>query len=151
MASERQIEANRSNAQKSTGPKSRAGRNRASKNAYRHGLSAGILPDADWIKKIEAFAKKIVDSTGGQIGLGRARSIAHAELEVQRTRSISTALVRQILADCDPSMTAKETDRTAEAIGRALSALKVLDRYESRAVARRDKAVHKTEKEVAMR
>jgi hypothetical protein len=155
MASERQLRANRGNAKKSTGPKSRAGKKRASQNAYRHGLRAGILPDPDWIKKIEASAKKIVDSTGGQIGLGQARSVAHAQLEVQRTRSISTAVVRQILAGCDPSgwtpaadnkpfavaPEAPDNDRKAEAVGRALSALKVLDRYESRAAARRDRVV----------
>jgi hypothetical protein len=157
MASERQLKANRRNAQKSTGPKSRAGKKRASKNAYRHGLRAGILRDPGWIKKIEALAKKIVDSTGDQIDLRQARSVAHAQLEVQRTRSICTAVVRQILAGCDPrgwilaadnkpfavapEVPDKESDRTAEAIGRALSALKVLDRYESRAVARRDRVV----------
>ncbi len=49
MTSRRQIEANRRNAKKSTGPKSRAGKRRASKNALRHGLHrkidmAEILP-----------------------------------------------------------------------------------------------------------
>ena len=39
MASERQIAANRRNAQKSTGPTSGSGKKRSSKNAYRHGLS----------------------------------------------------------------------------------------------------------------
>jgi hypothetical protein len=42
MASERQIAANRRNAQKSTGPKSVQGKKRSSKNAYRHGLSVAV-------------------------------------------------------------------------------------------------------------
>jgi hypothetical protein len=42
MASRRQIEANRRNARKSTGPKSRAGKRRASRNAIRHGLHREI-------------------------------------------------------------------------------------------------------------
>ena len=154
MASERQLRANRRNAQRSTGPKSRAGKRRASQNAYRHGLSPGILPDPDWIKKIEALAKKIVDSTGGQIDLGQARSVAHAQLGVLRARSISTAVVSQILAGCGhsgwtpaanpavpPEAPDREPDRAVEALGQALSALEVLDRYESRAVARRDRVV----------
>jgi hypothetical protein len=152
MASERQLAANRRNAQKSTGPKSRAGKRRASQNAFRHGLSASNLLDADWITKIEALAKKIVDSRGGQIDLEQARSVAHAQLEVLRARSISTAVVTQILAGCDhtpsvdreqfavpPEVPDKGAKRTAE--GRALSAQKMLARYESHAVARRHRAI----------
>ena len=155
MASERQLTANRRNAQKSTGPKSRAGKRRASQNAYRHGLSAGNLLDADWITKIEALAKKIVDLSGGQIDLEQARSVAHAQLEVLRARSISTSVVTQIFAGCDhsgwttsadhkqlavpPEVADKGAKRTAE--GLALSALKLLARYESHAVARRHRAI----------
>ena len=122
---------------------------------YRHGLSAGNLLDADGITKIEALAKKIVDSTGGQIDLEQARSVAHAQLEVERARSISTAVVTQILAGCDhhgwtpsvdreqlavpPEGPDKGAKRTAE--GRALSAQKMLARYESHAVARRHRAI----------
>ena len=57
MASERQRAANCANAKRSTGPKSRAGKS-ASQNAYRHGLGAGILPNSDWITKIEALPAK---------------------------------------------------------------------------------------------
>jgi hypothetical protein len=42
MASQRQIEANRRNAQKSTGPKTEAGRARSRMNALTHGLSRKI-------------------------------------------------------------------------------------------------------------
>jgi hypothetical protein len=38
VATEKQIAANRANAQKSTGPSSPAGKSRASRNSYRHGL-----------------------------------------------------------------------------------------------------------------
>ena len=40
MTSLRQIESNRRNAQKSTGPKTQDGKRRASQNAVRHGLTA---------------------------------------------------------------------------------------------------------------
>jgi hypothetical protein len=39
MTSNRQIEANRMNAKRNTGPKAAAGKERASGNALRHGLS----------------------------------------------------------------------------------------------------------------
>src|SRR3984893_13113796 len=42
MASEKQIAANRANAQKSTGPRTAAGRLKSSRNALRHGLSVPL-------------------------------------------------------------------------------------------------------------
>ena len=108
------------------------------------------MPDSDWIKEIDALAKKIVVSTGGQIELEQARSVAHAQLEVLRIRSMSIAVVTQILnhSGGTPAPDRKpfagppeDTGRTSETLGRALSALKVIDRYESRAAARRDKEV----------
>ncbi len=151
MASERQLRANRLNAKKSTGPKSRAGKKRASQNAYLHGLRATIPPDSDWLIRLEALAREIVDSTSGQINIEQARAIAHAELEVYRVRSISTAVVTQIFASDEPShrstaadrggqrpLPRSELERRADAAGQKFSVLKVLERYQSRAVARRD-------------
>ena len=56
MATQKQIEANRQNALKSTGPKSEAGKAASSANALSHGLSASldaVLPDED----ADAFAR----------------------------------------------------------------------------------------------
>lgn len=43
MASEKQIEANRANAKRSTGPKTAEGRTRSRANAWKHGLTADTL------------------------------------------------------------------------------------------------------------
>ena len=43
MTTRRQIEANRANAKKSTGPKTEAGKERARANAMKHGLTAEVL------------------------------------------------------------------------------------------------------------
>jgi len=56
MATQKQIQANRQNALKSTGPKSEAGKAASSANALSHGLSASldsVLPDED----ADAFAR----------------------------------------------------------------------------------------------
>lgn len=98
VATKRQIAANRANSKKSTGPKSRGGKRRASHNAYRHGLTGGGPVDSDWTARVEQQARVIVDSTRGKIDLFHARSIAQAQQEVLRARSISTAVVRNALA-----------------------------------------------------
>jgi hypothetical protein len=58
MTSVKQVEANRRNALKSTGPKTEAGRLRSRRNALRHGLTAEtviyLLEDADDYKAFEA-------------------------------------------------------------------------------------------------
>jgi hypothetical protein len=49
MATQKQIEANRRNAQKSTGPKTEAGKATAKFNALKHGMTAevAVLPHED--------------------------------------------------------------------------------------------------------
>jgi hypothetical protein len=132
---QRRLTANRRNAQKSTGPKSRAGRKRASQNAFRHGLSVSLLLDPDRIANVEKLAREIVDSMAGQIDLGHARRIAHAQLEVLRARTMRTAVAAKI-----PDGT-NDFELTAETLNLTLSALKMFDRYECRAISKRNRAV----------
>jgi hypothetical protein len=58
MTTFRQIEANRFNARKSTGPKTEAGKDQSRRNAVRHGLTAetviGLLEDAEDYRQFEA-------------------------------------------------------------------------------------------------
>ena len=58
MTTFRQIEANRGNALKSTGPKTAAGKEQSRRNAVRHGLTAetviGLLEDTEDYRQFEA-------------------------------------------------------------------------------------------------
>lgn len=66
MTSFRQIESNRRNALKSTGPKSEAGKQRCSRNAVRHGLTAEtvikLLEDPDDYQAFEMSVTAAYDA-----------------------------------------------------------------------------------------
>jgi hypothetical protein len=97
MASERQIAANRRNAQKSTGPRSAAGRKSSSQNALRHGLNSRIS-SADFEKQIENLAHQIAGEAEDRQTLAYAHVAAEAELELQRIRHLRAAMHERINA-----------------------------------------------------
>jgi hypothetical protein len=97
MASQKQIEANRRNARKSTGPRSVAAKKRASRNAYSHGLSRPMF-GAEFARAVEALASRILGDhakTGDPHALAVARRIAVAELELARVQRIKVALIER--------------------------------------------------------
>jgi hypothetical protein len=134
VATDRQIAASRANSKKSTGPKSRGGKRRASQDAHSHRMAVRSPIDPDWIAKVEHQA------CDGGIVLSHARSIARAQHDLLRARSLSAALVAKALAShMDGGMVSSslgrsplDTDR-AGAVELAVPLFRVLDRYENRA------------------
>ena len=147
MATERQIAANRRNADKSTGPRSRAGKQRARGNAYQHGLTTGLIPSAALARKIEKLARKFAGNTKDEIILEHARSAAYAEYDLARVRRVRVALIERCSVEASATIPTDKFERTAGAIRHVLPELVKLDRYESRAVARRDRAIRQIVKE----
>jgi hypothetical protein len=100
MASERQILANRGNANKSTGPRSPGGKKRTCRNAYRHGLSMSIAASTAGAKQIEKLAQKIVRdvrcSPTDMMALQYARTIAEADLDLARVRRAKVLLIERV-------------------------------------------------------
>ena len=165
MASERQIAANRLNARKSTGPRSRAGKRRASGNAYRHGLASSRNLNAVTARQRDQLAREIAGDSNSEIILELARSAAEAELDLARARLAGVGLINRVFVDgtidrfadelakvkaklqlqdyVDPaeSMPTLPSERTAEAVRRALPELVKLDRYQVRAASRRNRAI----------
>ena len=95
MTSFRQIEANRRNACKSTGPKSVEGKQRSRCNAVRHGLTAetviGALEDA---KDYQAFEATIISDYDAQSAVERELVLRLASLlwRLRRATTIETGL-----------------------------------------------------------
>ena len=97
MTSLKQIEANRRNALKSTGPKSENGKQRSRRNAIRHGLTAEtvieVLEDPDDYKGFEAA---IVSDYDAQSAVERELVLRLASLlwRLRRATSIETGLLQ---------------------------------------------------------
>jgi hypothetical protein len=183
MASERQIAANRRNAEKSTGPRSRAGKKRGSKNALRHGLTLNLSGVA-LTEQAEELARRIAGDNADADALEHARAAAEAELDLARIRRVKLALIERVsvfgslttprhfrsandevrwliamdiwireekrkgagppmplLENPAATMPSSGPYRSAEAVRRLLPDLLKLDRYETRAVGRRDRAI----------
>ena len=97
MTSLRQIESNRRNAQRSTGPKTQGGKARASQNAVRHGLTAetviGPLEDpADY----RAFEQAVTTAYDAETAVERELVLRLASLlwRLRRATSVETGLLR---------------------------------------------------------
>src|SRR5205085_11687208 len=129
MATEKQIAANRANAQKSTGPKTAAGRLKSSRNALRHGLSLPLRFDTETYEKADAIARALTrDQTDQQQGLA-ATELAQAQIELLRIRTVRAELIAAIdLASGDVE---------------ALRRLAALDHYERLAYTKRRRASRK--------
>ena len=110
MTSNRQIEANRGNAKRSTGPKTEAGKKRSSGNSLRHGLSRPMTSGSDC--EIRDIAHE------GPIG---APDLIRAKLELARIRSARSALLAVFLNNPHPNLA---------------KSLRGIDRYERKAFAR---------------
>jgi hypothetical protein len=118
MTSLRQIESNRRNAQKSTGPKTESGKQRASQNAVRHGLTAETV-----IKLIEdpndyhAFEMAVTADYDPDSAVERELVLQLASLlwRLRRAISIETGLLQiQIEAPPNPHLPDLEQLRSAE-------------------------------------
>ena len=121
VASEKQIAANRANAQRSSGPKTAAGEQRAGRNALRHGLSVGkMLPLVS-----TADLNEMLGLLCGQDALFEARQAAVtfvlAQTELRKISDLRSAISGPINSLKD----------------RELWRMAALDRYEKRALTRR--------------
>lgn len=103
MTSQNQTDANRRNAQKSTGPRTAAGRKRSSQNALKHGLcSTGIVLPGEDEREIEEHRRELYESLGCETPLQRTvgNDIANLSILMWRsTRFNESAMMHVIVLD----------------------------------------------------
>src|ERR1022692_1975754 len=89
MISEKQLEANRNNALRSTGPKTEAGRNRSRMNALRHGLTGQVTTMTDEDRAAhDQFSKALIASLApdGAMEVQLAQRVATDSWRLNRQR-----------------------------------------------------------------
>lgn len=96
MASPRQIEANRRNAQRSTGPKTVGGKAKSSRNALRHGLARSCELENP---EPPNFLFSISSGLEGEVGPEAAAAVAQAKRDMWCVRMVRQAILAD-LSDC---------------------------------------------------
>ena len=124
MATVKQIEANRKNATRSTGPATAVGKSKSSRNALRHGLSLPLIMNAATMADVEELARLLANEDTNNMAAALHAAAAH--LDLQRVQKIR----RDMLAKMD----------LAIATPKDLQRLLAIDRYETRARTRRRRA-----------
>jgi hypothetical protein len=168
MASERQIEANRRNSRRSTGPRTPNGIKRTRNNARRHGLAAVLHRETS--VEIETLTLQFASGSVDPIILEHARVAAHAQFTMARMPRWKIAFIehayaiesmpkaisfQELMKGLDawerhegprPTLFSAPTtppgcERLTEAIRLALPGLAKLERYEQRAFVTRHRAL----------
>jgi hypothetical protein len=153
MATQKQREANRRNASRSTGPRTEAGKQRTRFNALRHGLAAQspVLPHEDDAAFEEMRAALIASYEPANLQeLQLIDHIAHAQLRMERARRFENGMLdlqlrhskRMLRRPVDPSPGDDTGIAAAMCSPEFELGYKTLFRYDSRAEASYFKAVN---------
>jgi hypothetical protein len=132
---------NQHNARANSGPKSATGKTRSSVNARRHGLAVPIWSDATLAAEATELAKHIAGAAASAGVMAHAIEVADAQIEVIRVRRWRLDLMRQHLSDLEDSDGPDLKCKKALIVADLAPRLQSLDRYERRAVSRRNRAI----------
>jgi hypothetical protein len=156
MSSQKQIEANRRNAQNSKGPRTTAGKASASRNSCKHALSTISHNNSLFAPRIEAIARAVCPETTNSALWEQALIIGECTTVLVCVQATRIALIEQSLGSTSAHMTdvdaaGTELERSQSeptpprdefaAMGLAARDLDRLERYERRALSRRKRAI----------
>jgi len=176
MTSQRKAASNRTNARGSSGARTAAGKMHSSRNARKHGLAVPIAQDQTWGQGIESLAREIAGDNAEPWRYEQACVIAEAELDLQRVRAARRRLFELAGLSClwsrhpmrrhrtrtnagAPTANNREhhgCDRHArnldapnslDTLAPVIAQILLLDRYERRALSRRNRAIRRLTKQ----
>ncbi|MCP5110990.1 MAG: hypothetical protein GY953_09165 [bacterium] len=116
MATKKQIDANRRNAKKSTGPRTPEGKRRVSQNAIKHGLCASqvVIPgedEAEFERLRDGFVETL--EPRDEVELALVRQMVTAEWRLRRIDRVESATIKHLLRQRkDIESCRKPEDRT---------------------------------------
>jgi hypothetical protein len=143
MTSPAKIAANRRNAQRSTGPRSAAGKARARRNAFRHGLATPASLDHVAMDRIDNLVFALTRDFPSKLELELATLAAEAQSEIERVRQAKVGVVNRAYAHLldDGGRLLSAGERAAVVFAGKTEILMACERYERRAVSRRNRAL----------
>lgn len=122
----------------STGPRTAKGKARSSQNALQHGLAVRLRWTGAIDRDIECLASVIAGPNPDPCRLHFARIAAEAELELRRVRA---ARLSWLAATMPADLRASHLGHQTHVPAARLPNLPRLDRYEQRALSRRNRAL----------
>ncbi|WP_210381260.1 hypothetical protein [Microvirga zambiensis] len=100
MGSSKRASANRTNAQRSTGPRTAEGKTQSRLNAFKHGLAIPALTLPELARDITALAEKMAGATADNPSvLQAAMHLVAAAVDVDRIRGARRELLKQMLSN----------------------------------------------------
>ena len=135
MATEKQIQANRANAKRSTGPTTEKGKQASSQNALRHGLlSSCVVLKAESVPVFDALMNSLIEEFQPQSEneLALLESMAVARWKLTRNWTLHTALLEVETVKQDPNAGSAPviTALALKSLADSSNSLQLLHRYE---------------------
>jgi hypothetical protein len=143
MTSPAKIAANRRNARRSTGPRSAAGKARARRNAFRHGLATPASLDHVAMDRINDLIFALTRDFPSKLELELATLAAEAQSEIERggkPRLAWSSVPTRICATRGGRLLSAG-ERAPLAFAGKTEILMACERYERRAISRRNRAL----------
>ena len=135
MTSARKLEANKSNACRSTGPRTPGGKSRSRLNARRHGLATRIEDDPEATRAIECLAAILAEGADDFQCMEKTRFLAECHFDLQRVGAARC----EVFATIDDPENATGSD-----FENALRAMDNISRYQTRAFSKTKRALRKS-------